>query len=587
MIQSFGKIEYSNGAWFIWCEPHVRTKLKRVFPRAPQEAADRIRISATPENTRDLRWFLDRYPMEVNGIEVMRRLANEHVELERRLADLLSAKVAPLHVELAEPARDYQLQAGAMLDIRKGFLLADDVGLGKTVSAIVGMLKEGRRPVLVVCLTHLPRQWLRMLNRFTPQLRVHILKSGMPYDLLPARASRQGDLLPDELPDVIVSNYHKLRGWAETLAGVVRYVVFDECQELRTGASQIYKAAAYIAAKAAAAMGLSATPIYNYGDEFYNVIEAITPGVLGDHSEFVREWCAKRGDGKHSIKDPEAFGAWLRREGIMLRRTRAEVGRELPPLSKVLHEIDADGTAIEALKSDAAALARIVLSHNERYRGERLEAAGRFEAIMRQATGIAKAPYVIEFVKLILEAGEKVVLYGWHHEVYALWLEGLREFAPVRYTGIESPTQKDHALAEFISGRSRVLVMSLRAGAGVDGLQGSTRIVVFGELDWSPGVHEQCIGRVWRDGQEESCTAYFLTSDEGSDPIMVDVLGVKRSQIEGVRNPDSALAERIDTGESHLRALARDFLVKRGMELPTERETVAQLHESASEEVLP
>lgn len=569
---NYGTVKFHERAWLVFCEPHVRTKLKRVFPRAPQEARDYIRISANPENTRDLRWFLDRYPMTVEDPQgALYRLSKQHVEMETRLADLLAGKVEPISAELAIPARDYQLVPAQMLNIRKALLLADDVGLGKTVSAIVGMVQEGRRPVLVTTLTHLPRQWKKMLHDFAPQLRTHILKKGTPYDLTPSKKDlRSGDLFADQLPDVIISNYHKLRGWADHLAEIIRYAVFDEAQELRGGRSQIYRAASHICRRARSVMALTATPIYNYGIEFFNVIDCLEKGALGDEMEFVREWCSKDAGGKHWLKDPVAFGAFLRREGIMLRRTRAEVGRELPPVEKVLHEIDSDAAAIEKMKGDAAVLARMVLSHNEQYRGERFNAAGKFESLMRQATGIAKAPYVIEFVKLILEAGEKVVLYGWHHEVYALWMEGLKAFNPVRYTGEESPTQKDEAREKFIKGWSRVLVMSLRAGAGLDGLQGTCRIVVFGELDWSPGVHEQCIGRVHRDGQEESCSAYFLASDEGSDPIMVDVLGVKREQSEGVRNPDSALAERIDTGENVLRSLARSFLIKHGLELPPE-----------------
>jgi SNF2 family DNA or RNA helicase len=109
-----------------------------------------------------------------------------------------------------------------------------------------------------------------------------------------------------------------------------------------------------------------------------------------------------------------------------------------------------------------------------------------------------------------------------------------------------------------------VLIISLRSGAGIDGLQGFCRTAVFGELDWSPGVHEQCVGRIHRDGQDDPCVAYFLVAEDGADPVMVDVLGIKREQIEGVRNPNRALVERVDTGENNIRRLAREFLKKRG-----------------------
>lgn len=566
MSLSYGTVRYTDKYWLITTEPFVRSRLKRVFPRAPQQAAEHIKISASAENTRELQWFLTRYPMDVDHPEMLSRLADAHRDSEQRFAMLMGGHVPPMTVELAEPAREYQLFAAQMLQLKGGMLLADDLGLGKTVTGIIPMTMPGNLPVLVVCPAHLPRQWAAMIKRFAPSLTTHILKTGKPYDLTPKkrRGSQQIDLIPQSaMPDVIITSYHKLRGWSESLAGVVKYVVFDECQALRSPGTEIYRAAKHLADSTPLKQGLSATPIYNYGHEFHHVISVLTD-ALGEYGEFIREWCTPEPSGKARLNDAKEFGAYLRREGIMLRRTRADVGRELPDLSKIVHEIEADEAALDALKTDAVALAKIVLRHNEQFRGEKMQAAGEFDALMRQATGIAKAPYVAEFVKLLLESGEPIVLFGWHRAVYAMWMEALAAFNPVLYTGTESATQKAESIARFTSGESRVLIMSLRSGAGVDGLQGYCNNVVFGELDWSPGVHEQCIGRVHRDGQDAPCSAYFLISESGADPIMAEVLGMKREQIENVRNPDAALVERIDTGENSLRRLAREFLARRG-----------------------
>src|SRR5690606_4870756 len=113
--------------------------------------------------------------------------------------------------------------------------------------------------------------------------------------------------------------------------------------------------------------------------------------------------------------------------------------------------------------------------------------------------------------------------------------------------GSESFRQKEEAKKRFVEGDCPLFIMSLRSGAGLDGLQGVCNTVVFGELDWSPGVHEQCIGRVHRDGQNQSTNVYYLLATEGSDPIVADVLGVKRAQVEGIRNPDQDLIEKLDT----------------------------------------
>lgn len=551
---SFGQVTHQNGRWHIACEPHVRTKLKRLFPEVSQRAGEVIELSDNDENCRDLLWFLDRYPMTVAEIDRMNAGSLMHVDQESQIAALLANRRPPESFELALPPRDYQSIAAALSMIKGGLLVADDVGLGKTVTSICAMARSEHLPVLVVTLTHLPAQWFRELNAFAPELQVHVLKTGKPYDLVPKR--KKHDLAEPRLPDVIISNYHKLHGWAEVLGGLVRYVVFDEAQELRREDSNKYHAAKYIAAKAQLRMGLSATPIYNYGAEFFNVIDVLRPGVLGTRPEFLREWCTE----KEHITDPRAFGEYLRREGIMIRRTRKEVGRELPPISKIPQFVDSDPQVMNGIRGSAVELAKIILSSQQNYRNQKFEASQEFNILMRQATGIAKAPYVAEFVRLLLESGEKVVLFGWHREVYGIWMEQLKDYKPRLYTGTESPKQKEEAKEAFIAGDCNLLIISLRAGAGLDGLQSVCRTVVVGELDYSPAVIEQNIGRVGRDGQTEPVMAYFLISDEGSDPVLADILGLKRGQLEGVRDPDAELIERLEGSEGNVKRLAQSYL---------------------------
>ncbi|MFJ3487134.1 SNF2-related protein [Pseudomonas sp. NPDC090202] len=566
---SYGQVLFDGRRWFIDCEAQVRTRLKRVFPRVPQGAGEVIQLLASAENSRELEWFLQRYPMSMTAevASELQRLASEHVQMEASLADLLAGRMVIPPFELAKPAREYQRIAAAQMDIRGGLLLADDLGLGKTVTGICPMAIPANLPTVVVYPAALPNHWPEKLAEFAPNLRVHHINKGQPYPLIKQPTQRKRDLW-DTLPDVILVSYHKLRGWADVLGEIVQYAVFEECQQLRNPDSEIYNACRHLASQARLRMGLTATPIYNYGGEFYHVVNVLMPDALGGWDEFLREWCNRDSDSKPRLRDATVFGEYLRREGIMLRRTRREVGRELPELSKIPHEIEYDAKVMERITGDAVALARTIMAANERHRGEKMKAAGDLDMLVRHATGVAKAPYVAEFVRLLLETEQRVLLFGWHRDVYEIWKEKLAEFNPVMYTGSESPTQKQAAKEAFINGDSRVMLISLRAGAGIDGLQHVCSTVVFGELDWSPGVHEQCIGRIHRDGQQDPVMAYFLLSDEGSDPIVSDVLGVKREQIEGVRNPDDDLIQRLDVGENHLRSLAEKYLKDNNVVLP-------------------
>ena len=557
---NYGTVTLRLGYWEIACDPQVRTLIKRVFPRAPQHAADCVRLTDNEQNGRDLLWFLQRYPMQVAAMDHLVAQSERHVDREVSVAQLLANRRPPDTFALAKPARDYQAFAGTMVQIRNALLLADELGLGKTISAMCPM--PANLPAVVVYPAYLPGHWEDKLAEFAPQLRVHTIRSGKPYDLVKKPGSRVRDLW-DTLPDVILCTYHRLRGWSETLAGIAQYLVFEECQQLRNDDSDLYRAAEYIAGKVPMKMGLSATPIYNYGGEFFNVLNVLMPGVLGSRDEFLREWCISVGTGKHGLKDPEAFGQFLRREGIMLRRTRKEVQRELPPLSIIPHRIGSDALKLGAGGGDAIALARTIVSHNAT-RQQRFTASGEFDRMLRQATGIAKAPYVADFVRMLVEGGRKVILFGWHREVYNIWLDRLADLKPVMYTGSESPQQKRQSKEAFISGDAQILIMSLRSGAGADGLQYACNTAVIGELDWSSGVMRQCLGRVDRDGQDESTFGYILLSDAGADPVMAQVAGVKYEQLEGVVNPDAALVERVDIGHNALRELARQFLDANG-----------------------
>lgn len=534
----------------ITCEPHVMIHAKRVLVRINKGEHGTVTLSDSAENARDLMWFLDRYPMEMDG-QVRERLVSRVREYQLRLETLdriLAEDYLPRAFEMALPPRQYQAVAAELvLNSGIGLLLADDVGIGKTASAICVLTDPRTRPALVVTLTHLPTQWQREIEKFTPGMRTHILRGVTPYTL-------------DPFPDVVITSYSKLSGWADVLAPYFKTVIFDEGQELRTGNGFKYSAARRFSDLAEYRMALTATPVYNYGDEIFNVVDAIAPGVLGTRHEFGREWCGGIFEKRASIVDPKSFGRYLREQSLMLRRTRADVGRELPPVTRIPHHIEADLSELEKIKTTASELARVILAEAAGARGEKFRAAEELSYKLRLATGLAKASHVAAFTRMLIETGERVVLYGWHHAVYELWREQLHDLKPVFYTGVESVAQKDEARRRFVAGESPLLIMSLRAGAGLDGLQGHCRTVVFGEIDWSPGVHHQCIGRIHRDGQAEPVMAYFLLTDVGSDPVIADVLGVKRRQSEGISDPDANLIEQLDTGEHHVRRLAEAYL---------------------------
>lgn len=278
----------------------------------------------------------------------------------------------------------------------------------------------------------------------------------------------------------------------------------------------------------------SGTPIYGYGAEIWSVMNAIDFHCLGSYEAFTREWCT--GYGEKIVSDPKALHGHLSREGLMLRRRASDedVAISLPRVVRQVQDLNHDEVMYDSLIKTAR-------ENAEKYDSASFTAKGRIarlvESQSRQATGIAKADYVAQFVESLIEAGERPLLYGWHHAVYEAYLKRLGKYNPVIFTGKQTTKQKELNMERYSEGDTPLAILSLRSAAGLDGLQHHANICVFGELDWSPSIHAQSETRIARIGVDktlDSVPSYYCVASVGHDEIMMDVLGVKTGQFVGI-----------------------------------------------------
>lgn len=551
-LKNYGSIVFDTetNRWkIVSLEPHVCISLKNNFQKLEKGRSVPFDFSHTPENCHNLLWFMQRYPMSISDSnkKKMQSYSRAYIDMQDQLERILLPDYKPQPLKLKEPwvARNYQLQVAEIHEIQKAFLLGDDIGLGKTMSATLTFNKK-TLPALVVCPAHLRLHWKEKIEQYS-HFKVHVIKVTKPYTLPKA--------------DVYVMGYSALAGWSDFYqTNFFKSVIFDEIGDLRHDDTKKYAGAQTLVYNVDYAMGLSATPVYNYGVEIFNIMNVLNPGCLFDKMSFLREWCDKIGD-NYIVNDPPALNAYLSERKLLIRRTRKEVGRELPPINKVLHTVDYDSQVVKSAEHIAKQLALRVTTGAFTDRGQ---AARELDAFARKITGLSKARYVSDFVKMLLDGGEeKIVLGGWHRDVYDIWLEDLKQYNPVMYTGSESPAQKDKSKNEFIYGNSRLLILSIRSGLGLDGLQDVCRTTVIGELDWSPAIITQFIGRVDRDGIKEGVNAFICVSDSGSDPVMLEVNGLKAEQAYGIMDGLRPRPLQLND-ESHLIKLAKSYLEKSG-----------------------
>lgn len=550
----YGTLSYNRRSkcWTIKGEPCVTEMAARLFPGSERRRGE-ARFTANRRIIGDVNWLMMRYPLEIapRDRELWKNAlaqAREHVLL-RMNAEKLPRRSTPPEGTFEGELREFQKEGLSFLLANPRTLLADEMGLGKTVQALACLAAAKEFPALIVVPPHLLRNWQTEITRFLrlegKPARVCVLTGLKPYQ-------------PPEA-DVYIIHYLLLRGWKQTLPQMgFKAVVFDEIQELRHGGTEKYSAASLLAEECERVIGLSGTPIYNKGSEIWNVVNILDYHCLGDWESFTRAWCD--GYGNHLVRNPALLGEHLRREGLILRRTKEEVLAELPPKRRLVQEIDSDDKAYrELMRPVMDQLGSLLALHPDaKERALLEEQVGRGE---RQATGVAKAPFVAAFVRALEDSGEKVLLFAHHHAVMDIYRRELAAYRPVFITGRESTAQKEEAVARFMEGKTNLCVISLRAASGLNLQRASC--VVFGELDWSPAVHSQAEDRAHRMGQKDSILCYYLVAPQGSDRDMQDALGLKVSQfvaLMGDQTPElSSVQDAQKAAKAHIEAMLKQY----------------------------
>ncbi len=526
--RTYGTLSYNKRrkCWVVKGDPGVTELCKRLFPGTETSKRGEARFTAHRRIVGELNWLMLRYPLTVKAADMQRwenalAEAREYV-IRREEARLMPVRITPNPTTFIGKLTSFQEEGlGFLLRTERG-LLADEMGLGKTVQALAMLSETGEYPALVVAPPHLMRNWQNEIERFVRKpdgspLSVHVIKGLKPYPLPEA--------------DIYLMHYLLLRGWKEALPDAqIPTVIFDEVQELRHAGTEKYSAASLLAEAANRVIGLSGTPIYNRGAEIWNVVNILDFHFLGDYESFTREWCY--GYGNQIVAKPELLGEKLREEGMMLRRTKQDVLKDLPPKRRLVMAIDSDDAVYRKLMMPVRQTILQFKQDTEANASQRALWEMEIERGERQATGIAKAPYVAQFVRALLDADEKVLLFAHHHEVMDIYKKELHAYSPAFITGREAPAMKERSVERFMTGKTNLCCISLRAAAGLNLQRASC--VVFGELDWSPAVHSQAEDRAHRMGQTDSILCYYLVSSEGSDQDMQDALGLKVSQFVGL-----------------------------------------------------
>ena len=207
-------------------------------------------------------------------------------------ADLLASTLVDAQVDLNPHQVDAALFAFRS-PLSKGVILADEVGLGKTIEAglvIAQRWAERKRRILIVVPANLRKQWHQELqDKFSLQAAILEAKSYQ-------RLRKEGHALPfDQNGRILICSYQFAKSKADELRQVPwDLVVMDEAHRLRN----VYKPGNVIGKALKEALDhapkvlLTATPLQNTLLELYGLVSLVDERVFGDLASFRDQFSA-------------------------------------------------------------------------------------------------------------------------------------------------------------------------------------------------------------------------------------------------------------------------------------------------------
>ncbi|WP_233261422.1 DEAD/DEAH box helicase [Vitiosangium sp. GDMCC 1.1324] len=420
----------------------------------------------------------------------------------------------PVPANLRAELRDYQREGfvwmARLAAWGGGGCLADDMGLGKTLQALALLLHRANEgPALVVAPTSVCFNWVREAARFAPSLKVHAYREAEREELLSSLGAG----------DVVVVSYTLLMREAERFAAVsFATLVLDEAQAVKN--PDTARAKAVRALKAEARVALSGTPVENRLSELWSLFRLVFPGLLGSRESFRERFAAPI----ERMKDAQARAGLARVvRPFLLRRTKGEVARELPPRVETVVPVSlAEGERRLYEDTRLAALARLADAQGPKKRFEVLAALTRLRLAACHPRLVdadsplpsSKLERFLEVVDAVRAGGGRALVFSQFVKHLALVREALEARGiPFQYLDGQTPAaERETRVSAFQRGEGDVFLISLKAGGTGLNLTAADHVL---HLDpwWNPAAEDQATDRAHRIGQTKPVTVTRLISE--------------------------------------------------------------------------
>lgn len=537
-----------NGRWVVWCTDCVPERITTAIPkevRRELSANGEIHMPYEPDNLSILRampgarWNATGKFWNVSTTDSDRSRLLE-------LADRIGLKVADelRAISFTESAQNaihaglytFQVEGVNWLSKQSNAILGDDMGLGKSVQALMSLPSDGCG--LIVAPAGLKYNWLDECKKWRDDLDCTVIE-GRSNFRLPRKNEVvivNYDILPDWLltpkkPTVQIQKdyYASLNTWRNDLkskhSGVeLVTLIVDEAHKVKNYKTKQSQKVKNLSSICKSTWGLTGTPLVNSPTDLYGVLDSLNMSykVFGGLTRFRTLFNAWQDRFGWKYGEPKPIVPELLRR-VMLRRKREQVLPDLPTKTY---------TTITVGDVDPV-LRRQMDEMWDEYGGtvEIEEELPPFEMFSKLRYDLAKSRIeaMLEYVENAEEQNVPLVVFSAHLPPLDALL--VRDGWAV-ISGDTKPERRQEITRDFQTGKLKGVGVSIKAG-GVGLTLTRAWKALFVDLDWTPAANTQAEDRICRIGQTSNKVEVVrMVSNHPLDIHVNNLLSKKMSLIQ-------------------------------------------------------
>jgi len=401
------------------------------------------------------------------------------------------------------------------------FILADDMGVGKTTSGTIAALESGAKKVLIICPATLKFNWKREIENYTND----------EIGIVEGKKWQDGKFVIINYD--ILKNFHSLESGesSKIMDYGFELVIVDEAHYISNSKAQRTKLVNDIVKKVGKVWLLTGTPMTSRPMNYYNLLRIVESRVAKNWVGYVKRYCEgyqiNRGGRKIWLTNGASNLEELRdrTKQKVLRRLKEEI-LDLP--DKIITPIFLELKSSEYKKEVGEYLDWASENQNQ-------SLSIQLNKLMkiRQLIAHEKLETTFELIDQCLEQDKKVIVFtNFTDPLMEIWSKYKKVAVPLY--GQMKKEQRQESVDKFQTDpKTKVFVSNIIAG-GVGITLTEAEVVIFNDLSFVPATMAQAEDRAFRIGQKNNVSCLYPIFDNTIERIIYNIVEKKKRIIDTV-----------------------------------------------------